>query len=192
MDSETPLFPLSTVLFPGGPLALRIFEPRYVDMVGRCMREQRGFGVVLIREGAETGPAEFHDIGTIARIADFNTLPEGLLGLTTIGVERFRVLDRRTLEDGLNVGTLEILPAEPAQALPAEFAHFATVLQTLLPQLGPAYAQLDRRLDDASWVGYRLAEILPITPQSRQHCLELADPLERLSLLDALIERPAD
>jgi len=192
MGSDTPLFPLNTVLFPGGPLALRIFEPRYVDMVGRCMREQQAFGVVLIREGAETGPAEFHDIGTLARITDFHTLPEGLLGLVTVGETRFRVLDRRRLDDGLNVGTVETLPAEPLHPLPADFAHLAKVLDTLLPQLGPAYAQLEHRLDDATWVGYRLAEILPLTPQSRQHCLELSDPLERLRLLGGLIERPSD
>src|SRR6185295_8191885 len=89
-SAELPLCPLNSVLFPGGPLPLRIFEPRYVDMVGTCLREQRGFGVVLIREGSEVGAAEFETLGTLARIVDFHMLSDGLLGLTTIGERRFR------------------------------------------------------------------------------------------------------
>ena len=85
------LFPLNIVLFPDGPLPLRIFETRYVDMVRRCLREDHGFGVVLIREGNEVGPAETYDVGTIAKITDFNQLPDGLLGLSCVGQQRFRI-----------------------------------------------------------------------------------------------------
>ena len=86
------LFPLNIVLFPDGPLPLRIFETRYVDMVRRCMREARGFGVVLIREGSEVGPAETFDVGTMAKIVDFHQLSDGLLGLSCVGGQRFRIL----------------------------------------------------------------------------------------------------
>ncbi|HEY7377666.1 MAG TPA: LON peptidase substrate-binding domain-containing protein, partial [Steroidobacteraceae bacterium] len=99
---EIALFPLNTVLFPGGPLPLRIFEPRYIDMVRRCLREQRGFGVVLIRSGNEVGPAEFESVGTLARIVDFHALSDGLLGLVNVGERRFRVISRRRQDDGLN------------------------------------------------------------------------------------------
>lgn len=186
---ELPLFPLNTVLFPGGPLPLRIFEPRYVDMVGRCLRENQGFGVVLIRDGTETGTAEFHDVGTLARVVDFTQLPEGLLGLATIGGERFRVRSHHRQADGLNVGDVEFLHEEPVRELPEEFRHLGDVLGKLLPELGEHYAHVENRPTDASWVGYRLAEILPLTPESRQYCLELDHPLERLRLLDALINR---
>ena len=90
--STIPLFPLNTVLFPGGPLKLRIFEPRYVDMIGRCMREDTGFGVALIIEGVEAGgPARTANVGTLARIVDFEQLKDGLLGITAHGGERFRI-----------------------------------------------------------------------------------------------------
>ena len=191
MVGELPLFPLNTVLFPGGPLPLRIFEPRYVDMIGRCMREGQGFGVVLIREGNETGPAQFHDVGTVARVVDFTQLPEGLLGLATVGHERFRVRTHRLEADGLNVGEVDMLEAEPAAELPAEYVHLAEVLQKLLPELGDQYSHVATNPRDASWVGYRLAEILPLTMESRQYCLELEHPLERLRLLDTLIAKQA-
>ncbi len=191
MAGEIALFPLNTVLFPGGPLPLRIFEPRYVDMVGRCMRDGQGFGVVLIRAGAETGPADFHEVGTLARVVDFAQLPEGLLGLATIGHERFRVRAHHRQGDGLNVGEVEWLDDEPSADLPEEFEHLGQVLEKLLPELGEQYSHVVSKPRDASWVGYRLAEILPLTAESRQFCLELERPLERLRLLDALISRQA-
>ncbi|NJO13347.1 MAG: peptidase S16 [Gammaproteobacteria bacterium] len=187
MTGEIPLFPLKAVLFPGGPLPLRIFEPRYVDMVGRCMREDSGFGVVLIREGEETGPAQFHEVGTLARVVDFSQLPEGLLGLSTLGERRFRVREHHLQSDGLNVGEIEWLADEPPAELPAQYRHLAEVLAKVLPELGEHYTHVAPQPDDASWVGYRLAEILPLTPESRQFCLELEEPIERLRLLDALI-----
>ena len=101
------LFPLNIVLFPGGPLPLRIFEPRYVDMIGRCMREGAGFGVVLIREGREVGPAETFDVGTLADIVDFHQLSDGLLGLSCIGRERFRIRSRSRKADGLNLADVD-------------------------------------------------------------------------------------
>jgi Lon protease-like protein len=184
---ELPLFPLNTVLFPGGPLPLRIFEPRYLDMVKRCLRDEAPFGVVLIRQGEEVGPADFHDVGTLARIIDFNTLPDGLLGLTCTGGERFRVLARALRDDGLNFGQVRLFDPDVPISLPAEFRHLADLLERLLPELGDWYVSLERQLDDAHWVGYRLAEILPLSMASRQFCLELEDARERLRLLSGVL-----
>jgi Lon protease-like protein len=189
---ELALFPLNTVLFPGGPLALRIFEPRYVDMVRECLRGQHGFGVVLIRGGSEIGPAQFEAIGTLARIVDFHALADGLLGLTTLGERRFRVRTHERRRDGLHVGQVQWLATEAPQPLPPEHQHLPAVLETLLGEASGQYAHLERRPGDASWVSCRLAELLPLTLPSRQFCLELDDPLQRLSLLSALIKSPVD
>jgi hypothetical protein len=187
---EIPLFPLNTVLFPGGPLPLRIFETRYVDMVRRCLREESGFGVVLIRQGAEAGgPARFATVGTDARIVDFSRLDDGLLGLACTGLDRFRVVDSWRAADGLNVARVEDLEPEPAVTLPAAHAHLADALRRVLPELGEAYAHVARRFDDAAWVGYRLAELLPLDLPARQALLEMRDPLERLALLAPMIRR---
>jgi uncharacterized protein len=191
--SETariPLFPLDTVLFPGGPLPLRIFEARYIDLVRRCLREGTGFGVVLIREGEEAGdaPATTCDVGTYARIVDFSAQPDGLLGIEARGERRFRILARERARDGLNVAEIEWLPDEVAVPLPEEFADLAPALDYVLGQVGTPYATLERRLDDSGWVGGRLAEILPLPPAHKQHCLELDDPVERLRYLRPLFE----
>jgi Lon protease-like protein len=184
---EIPLFPLKTVLFPGGPLPLRIFEARYIDMVKRCLREQHGFGVVLIREGEETGATEFHQVGTIARIVDFHAMPDGLLGLMTRGEQRFRVQSHVRQRDGLNVGTVNLYEVETVQPLAAEFRPLAELLEKLWPELGETYASVERHFDDAHWVSFRLAEILPLTAPSRQYCLELENAEERLKLLSSVI-----
>jgi Lon protease-like protein len=189
---EIPLFPLNTVLFPGGPLPLRIFETRYVDMVRRCLREDSGFGVVLIRQGAEAGgPARFASLGTEARIVDFSRLEDGLLGIACRGLGRFRVLESWRAADGLNVGRVEDLEAEPAVKLPVEHVHLAEALRRVLPELGEVYAHVEPAFDDAAWVGHRLAELLPLEPPARQALLEMQDPLERLALLAPMIRRDA-
>jgi Lon protease-like protein len=193
--SEIPLFPLSTVLFPRGPLPLRIFEPRYVDMVKRCMREGSCFGVVLITEGGETGARSgFCEIGTTARIVDFNLLPDGLLGISCRGERRFRVLRAWRQEDGLNLGEVEWIDppassASPSLTVPEEYRHLADLLRRVLPELGDIYEGIEARFDDADWVGSRLVEILPISLADKQICLELLDPLRRLALLSPLIRR---
>ena len=189
MFEEIPLFPLGVVLFPGGPLPLRIFETRYIDLVSRCLRDGTGFGVVLIREGAEAGgPALTFDVGTYARIVDFSRQDDGLLGIRAQGERRFRIVERRRARDGLNLADVEWLPEDPAVPLPAEFADLAPALEAVLDQVGEPYASLERRLDDAAWVAGRLAEIVPIPPGHKQHCLELDDPVERLRFLRPLFE----
>ena len=190
--SPIALFPLNIVLFPGGPLPLRIFETRYVDMVRRCMREGVGFGVVLIREGREVGSAvpDTYDVGTMAEIADFHQLPGGLLGLSCVGRQRFRILTRSRQADGLNLGEVEWRSGEPELPVPARHARLAELLRIVLPQLGEGYTGIDMRLDDAAWVGRRLAEILPIPLAVKQSLLEMDDPVQRLDELAPLAPAP--
>lgn len=186
---ELPLFPLNTVLFPGGPLPLRIFEPRYLDMVSRCMREQSGFVVVLITEGEETAAtASFAATGTEARIVDFDQLESGLLGISCIGRERVRVLEAWREADGLNRGRVVAIDADPVLPVPAEQAWLSEVVRRVLPEAGDTYRHVEIR-DDAAWVGNRLAEMLPLSLTDRQALLELTDPLERLSALAPAVSR---
>ena len=192
-SAEIPLFPLNTVLFPGGPLPLRIFEPRYVDMVKYCMRESSPFGVVLIRAGAEAGKVtSAAEVGTSARIVDFSQLPDGLLGISCVGESKFRVESRRVKDDGLHMGTVAWMPAEPAVDLPGEYAHLGQLLRKVLPQLGDIYQGIPKHFNDAGWVSARLAEILPIDLADKQLCLEADDPLERLARLSPFIRRAED
>ncbi|HET9693693.1 MAG TPA: LON peptidase substrate-binding domain-containing protein [Steroidobacteraceae bacterium] len=187
---EIPLFPLNTVLFPGGPLPLRIFEARYIDLVRRCLRDDVGFGVVLITEGDETGaaPTATCDVGTYAKIVDFSGEPDGLLGIEARGERRFRIHGRSRARDGLNMAEVEWLPDERHVPLPDEFAELGPALDYVLEQVGEPYDSLERRLDDSAWVAGRLAEILPLPPAHKQHCLELDDPVERLRYLRPLFE----
>lgn len=181
------LFPLHTVLFPGGPLPLRIFETRYTDMVRRCMREQQPFGVVLIQEGEEAGPvATTATIGCSARIADFYTLQDGFLGISCVGERKFRVEQVRREADGLNVGEVEWLTPEPQIALPDEYAEFGATVRRALTELAEHYQHVDKKFDDAAWVGARLTELLPISLNDKQALLELDDPVARLDALLSL------
>ena len=185
MTQQTvPLFPLQTVLFPEGPLPLRIFEPRYLDMVSQCMKDQAPFGVVLIAAGAEVNaPVRTHAQGTLAKIYDWDQGDDGLLSIKAAGDARFRLLSMERQPDGLNIGTIESLPPEPSVPLPGEFKPFAELVRVVLDDLTEIYAQMERRYDDATWVGCRLAEILPLELLVRQQCLEMDDPLERLDYL---------
>ncbi len=185
------LFPLHIVLFPGGPLPLRIFETRYVDMVRNCMRSASSFGVVLIRAGNEIGPAETFDVGTTASIVDFHQLSDGFLGLSCVGGQRFRIKTRSLQADGLNLAVVDPVPDEPALRVPQRHAGLSQLLESVLPQLGEGYANMTLKLDDAAWVGHRLAEILPIPVSQKQFCLELDDPIQRLEFLAPLALTPA-
>ena len=188
MLASIALFPLNIVLFPGGPLPLRIFETRYLDMVRSCMRGDQRFGVVLIREGGEVGPAETFDVGTMARIIDFHQLSDGFLGLSCVGEQRFRIVGRSRQADGLNLAQIDWIAAEPTMAVPQHHAHLAELLKAVLPELGAVYSGIEMHLSDAAWVGHRLAEILPIAATEKQFCLELDDPIERLDVLSPLAQ----
>jgi Lon protease-like protein len=187
-DSIIPLFPLHTVLFPGGPLPLRIFETRYTDMVRRCMREQLPFGVLMIEEGDEAGDvATTAAVGCSARIADFGTLADGLLGISCIGERRFRVERVWREADGLNMGAVEWIAPGAIVALPEEYSRLAATVRRALGELEEHYQHVERRFDDADWVGNRLAELLPIELADKQALLEIDDPLARLDALLSIV-----
>jgi len=186
--AELPLFPLHTVLLPGAPLQLQVFEPRYLDMVGRCMRAGTGFGVVRILQGAEAGKvSDMAHTGTSARITDFHPLANGLLGLSCLGERVFDVLDRRSESDGLVVAQVSWRPLPAPVSVPPEHRNLVTLLRELLPQLPSAYARIPLHFEDAHWVGLRLLEILPLGAAQRQESLEQHDPIERLRWLAALL-----
>jgi len=186
---ELPLFPLNTVLFPGGPLPLRIFEPRYLDMVSRCLREQSGFAVVLLSEGEEeTAATSFAATGTEARIVDFDRLEGGLLGISCIGRERVRIVEAWREADGMNRGRVLDIAADPVVPVPLDQTWLTEVVMQVLPEAGETYRHVERR-DDAAWIANRLAELLPLTLADKQTLLELADPLERLSVLEPAVRR---
>jgi Lon protease-like protein len=183
---QVPLFPLSTLLFPGGILALRIFETRYLDMIRTCMRDDGAFGVVLIKEGSEVGTAaQTYAVGTLASIVNWDMHQDGLLHVDVAGGEKFRVLQTQVQADQLLVGEVETLAAEPVQALPETYDYMATIVRDLLPKINPLYQSQEFPLQDAAWVGGRFAELLPLHPAEKQTLLELDDPQRRLQALDS-------
>lgn len=188
---EMPLFPLASVLFPGGQLQLRIFEPRYLDLVRECTRHGTGFGVCLILRGQEVGESAVPAaIGTIARISDFHRDDDGLLGIVAEGGARFRVARSRVRSDGLLRGDVEVWPDEPEQQVPVEFALLQTILERLIETMAPHWRHAPRSAyDDASWLGFRLAELLPLDVGEQQRMLELNDPLQRLAELRDILPR---
>jgi hypothetical protein len=186
---EIPLFPLRSVLFPGGLLPLRIFEQRYLKMVRDCARNETGFGVCLIREGEEAvSPVKTTEIGTHARIVDWYTLEDGLLGVSAVGTVRFVVDTSWQEDDGLFRARVNVLPEPAPHRLPEAYSLLAEVLGRFMEKVGHQYPSWSEDcLEDAVWVGYRLAELLPLAGIEKQHLLELSDPMERLqSLVDVL------
>ncbi len=188
---EIPLFPLQTVLYPDGPLPLRIFEPRYLSMVSRCLRREQGFGVLLIREGSEVGDAATYEVGTIAEIVDWHQGDDGVLGVTARGTDRFRLVSCEQRNDGLYLGRVEVLGRETPAPMPDEFRSLQTLLSSILDELGEHYSDVPKAFDDASWVSYRLAELLPLPLPTKQIMLEMADAPERLGLLRPHVEKVA-
>ncbi|MDE2195951.1 MAG: LON peptidase substrate-binding domain-containing protein [Gammaproteobacteria bacterium] len=191
--AELPLFPLHTVLFPGGPLPLRIFETRYLDMLSRCLRNDQGFGVCLIEQGRGSVPARTHTVGTLAHIRDWSSGADGLLNILTVGGQRFRVHRVRIQHDGLNIAEVEWLAEETPLPLPPESRPLAELLRGILEQHAQRYAAITPAYADASWVGYRLAEVLPLALPQRQYLLEVADARLRLDSIGTLVQalRPA-
>lgn len=188
---DVPLFPLSTVLYPGGQLQLRIFEPRYLDLVRECTRTGSAFGVCLILDGTEAGaPARPAAVGTLARIIDFNHREDGLLGIAAEGGERFRVRRTRVRSDGLVRGDVELWPEEATHEVPVEFALLQTILERLIETMGPQWHHAPRSsYDDAAWLSFRLAELLPLARDEQQQLLEMTDPLQRLAVLRDILPR---
>jgi uncharacterized protein len=183
---ELPLFPLKAVLFPGGSLALRIFEPRYLDMIARVLRGDSRFGVLAIRAGSEVGAAETFDIGTTAEIVDWDRQPDGLLGIQARGRDCFRLEHATRRDDGLYVGRIALLEPLPSSKLPPEYAPLAALLEKLLAEsAGPGQGAPE--YDDAEWVGARLAEMLPLALPLRQELLETRDTRARLDRIAAAL-----
>ncbi len=186
-----PLFPLNTVLYPGSMLSLRIFEARYLDLVKRCARDNAVFGIVLIAAGPEAGgPAHPLPIGTTARIVDFSTLPDGLLGITVVGEHRFTTTRAWVEPNGLRQADIAWLPVDPSLELPAEFGLFELLLRRLADEgddLLREAAKID--FDEAAWVAWRLAERLPLTSDERYQLLELDDVHARLRQLAEWLPR---
>jgi Lon protease-like protein len=181
MDRKRPVFPLNSVLFPGGLLPLRIFEPRYLDMISACLKNDTGFVVTLIKAGRETGiAAEHYMIGTLAKIIDWKQYPDGLLGITVKGQDKVKILSQEVQQNQLILGNLEVLPTEPHSDIPSEFEQINRLLKRILVELGSSYPVEEQKYTDAGWVAGRLVELLPLELAQKQTLLELEDPLSRL------------
>ena len=182
--ASVPIFPLNTVLFPGAMLPLKIFEVRYIDMARDCLREGTPFGVCLIREGAEVGtPAVPFDVGCLARIVECDVEELGVLKVRIEGTERFRLLSAEVNRQGLIVGVTEPLMTEATVTDTQGLAECAEFLRKVIPAIGADRFGTPLRFEDASWVGFRLAEILPLRNDVRQRLLEVTDAALRLGVL---------
>jgi Lon protease-like protein len=186
------LFPLNTVLFPGGLLPLRVFEQRYLEMAKDCLRAGTPFGVCLIREGAEVGaPATHEDIGCLAHIKHWDMQQLGLLQLIAQGGRRFRVLARRIRADGLIRADIALLADDADAPIPGKFAACRQLLERIVAEHGERLFAPPFLLDSSAWVGARLAEVLPLPAAARQRLLELDDALQRLEILQRLLAESA-
>ncbi len=182
-EYELPLFPLNTVLFPGTLLPLRIFEPRYVDLIGRCMADNSGFGIVALASGTETGrPGQTHRIGTIARIIDFDQGTDGLLNIVIRGDERFRLRGTTIQEDNLLLGQIVEFGNVAASPIPKEFHSLVELLDEITSKVDSA-PSADSAPTTASQLAYRLAQYLPVTVPVKVALLEIDDPRELLQQL---------
>jgi len=185
-EEHCPIFPLRTILFPDSRLPLRIFEPRYIDMVSKCMKETTEFGVVLSRESNEPKMFETYNIGTMAKIIDWEQSNDGLLGITTIGTNKFKLLGMNKQEDGLNIGNVEITEREDDFKPTENFSNLVSLLKAILDDIN-LYNEDEKKFESASWVSFRFAEILPLKLEDKQKCLEIDDPIIRLNYLEPLI-----
>lgn len=193
MTTDIPLFPLGTVLLPHGRLPLQIFERRYIDMVAKCMREQTGFGVVWLRQGSEvdeegvSGSLQIGDYGVLAHIVDWDQLPNGLLGITIEGSQRFHIEEAWVEESGLNVARVELEPALAPEPLPVEGASMVDVLQGL--QRHPEVKRLNLSVDyeDAWSVCFALTQLLPVGSPLKYELLGQTDIMTLIDQLDQLL-----
>jgi len=179
-----PVFPLQTVLYPGSLLPLRIFEVRYMDMAKACLKEGSPFGVCLIKEGEEVGaPAVPEAVGCLAGIAGCDMEELGILKIVALGGERFRIVSSELNRQGLIVAEVQMLaPEAPAPGAPG-LADCALFLRKVVAGIGEERFAAPLRFDDASWVSFRLAEILPLRSEVKQKLLELTDATLRLAVL---------
>ena len=189
-----PLFPLRTVLFPGGLLPLKVFEQRYVEMTKRCMRDERPFGVCMIEKGDEVARVDgsmpdIATVGTLASITNFDMPQLGILHLMTEGGARFEIRRHAAEASGLIVAEVTTIVDEPQHRLAETYAPLAKILALIAARLGPQNFPAATRYDDASWVGHRLAELLPLPLAIKQSMLEVSDANVRLAALKQFRER---
>ncbi|MCL5801176.1 MAG: LON peptidase substrate-binding domain-containing protein [Gammaproteobacteria bacterium] len=183
-----PLFPLNTVLFPGGVLTLRIFEARYLDMVSACLKQDSGFCVCLIRSGAEVGQAaDTHEVGTLAKITAWTQREDGLLGITCWGEQRFRIRSRVLMPNRLLTGDVEMLPDAPEQQVPTRLQMLVALFKELNERTGYLPPDMLQKATQANWLSYRLAELLPVDLSEKQMLLEVDDGLQRLDLIATIL-----
>jgi uncharacterized protein len=188
--TSLPIFPLGTVLFPGGLLPLRVFETRYVDMTRAALKSKQPFGVCLIRAGREVGEAaEPEPIGTLAHIVECDMQQLGLLTLKTRGGRSFRILEHHSTPQGLVRASVELLDEEADVPLEPRFEPCAAILRMVIAEQPHGIFLEPHRLDSTSWVGRRLAEILPIPMSAKQKLLELDDGPSRLEVLYRFLEQ---
>lgn len=190
MTFELPIFPLNTVLFPGGLLPLKIFEQRYLEMASACLKASKPFGVCLIAEGAEVGaPALPHAVGTVAHIGEWDMQQLGVLNVTVTGGSRFRIVERSADAHGLVRAVVEGIPDEPPLPLPPSLQGLVPLMKEIVSELGTARVAEPHRFDDAVWLGYRYCEVLPIPLQARQRLLELDDSVSRLEIIRQFLKQ---
>lgn len=206
--SQLPLFPLGTVLFPGGWMPLRIFEVRYLDMINRCIKAGAPFGVVCLTEGSEvrridpdaqTGFAReaFHPIGTLARIDQVERPQAGLILIRCRGQQRFHIRSSQQLPHGLWVGDVTLDTPEPEVPVPEHLAGTRDALRRVLDNLkerepgtmNDLPLQPPYHWDDSGWVANRWAELLPLPAELKQRLMALDNPLLRLELVSDLLDR---
>lgn len=188
-EPEYALFPLATVIFPGGIMPLRIFEPRYLDMVSMCMKGAMGFGICAARPAASKH--EFsapRAVGTLVEIVDFDRLDDGTLGITVEGKRRFEVQSTRQTDNGLWWGRVSFIDEGADSACPIEFAPLKDVAAALIEEVGLPYAQHGTAYDSASWLSARLTELLPFDAATKHDLLATNDPLERLRRIRPMVE----
>lgn len=193
-----PLFPLQTVLFPGGRLNLKVFEARYLDMVGDCLRSGRPFGVVCLASGAEVqrkdgnGGVRFHDTGVQAHIDEVDAEQAGILHIRCSGRERFQLSHPRQQTDGLWLAEATLLPADDVVAPPDGTEATVQALRDAIEAMRREGAEPfipPYRFNDAGWVSNRWCEILPISRPAKQKLMVLDDPMARLKLVDEFLRK---
>jgi Lon protease-like protein len=191
---ELPLFPLQAVLFPEGLLSLKVFEARYLDLVGSCLREGKPFGVVALKQGAEVRKGSdkiaFEMMGTMAELMDVDSAQAGILQVRCRGTQRFTVKTSHQQSDGLWLADVETLPDDdsvaPAQTVLDTVKGLANAIATLKAQGAEPFLQ-PYRFDSAGWVANRWCEILPISMAAKQKLMELPDAQMRLQLVDEFL-----
>ena len=186
---KIPLFPLNLVLFPGTRLPLQIFEPRYTDLVSECLKADSGFGICCIREGGETGEhASCFDTGTFVRIIDWSQLDNGLLGITVEAKKRFRVQSYSRRENSLLEGEITWLEDENGGQISEKYHALRDFMARVFDHYEITFDEDSYKINEPLWLGYRLAEYLPLAVEEKQALLELADSEQRLQRIQQMLE----